>query len=71
MNLEKINEKLEKDIRNLKSYPTNLVGRGRDSATKYFKIPKKLRKGITKNRKALVRRITKKNTVMFIFEIRR
>ena len=47
--------------------PTNISCRGKNSATKYFIIPKKLRTELSFKEKTTCQRIDTKNKVIFIY----
>ncbi len=47
--------------------PTNISCRGKNSATKYFIIPKKLRAELSFNEKTTCQRIDTKDKVIFVY----
>ena len=48
---------------------TNIASRGKNSATKYFLIPKKLRKNLKLSGEILCQKIETKTKVIFIFTV--
>jgi len=48
---------------------TNMSQRGKNEATKYFLIPRQMRKGLVFNRKVSCQRIDKDNLVLFVYVI--